>query len=499
MLKVQKLLSRIALGLFLLIYGWIFIQVMFNNHNGQSALLLLPLTACLCLLFYFLYGAFARATDKQAQRALFIFMAVSAAVQIYVGHCLRYIPAWDIDAVFGGGRDWAVTGNFDNYARYFDEQTANLGCLFVFRCVFWVYHTFGGQDFFMAAVVFTTLLLQAGVWAVFDVCRRLAGWRGGIMALVIIGLFLPFYTMGAAFYTDALSLCFTMLTIAFYLRARGAKPVKRKLILYIAAGVAAAVGAIIKFTAMIPLIALAIDFVLKQKKWKWAQLKRSLPGLGAAVCAAAVLVASFYVYIGTKRSQNSDKLRLPLTHWVMMGLKDDGQYNGEDFSFSFSQPTLEIRKNAIAEEIRQRVSDMGPLGLLGLFGRKLSISFASGTFKQHDFFHLQPQNQTALHDIVARSDAKHFDAYNHISTAMLLALIVLGLAGAYKMLRKPGFCAPYIALVGLALFLLIWETNNRYTLNHLPVIMVCAVMGLKTLSQYPSGTRPKPLSAASGE
>ncbi|MCL2434287.1 MAG: glycosyltransferase family 39 protein, partial [Clostridia bacterium] len=420
MIKTQKLLSRAVLGLFTLIFFWVFIQVMFANQSGQSAILLLPLTACFCGLFYFLYKAAGGVTGKQARRTLLIFMAVSAVIQIYVGHCLRYIPAWDIDAVFGGGRDWAVNGNFDNYAQYYAEQTPNLGGLFIFRCVFWVYHLFGGKDFFMAAVVFATLLLQAGVWALFDVSRRIAGPRGGIMSLVILGLYLPFYTMGAAFYTDALSLPFIMLTFAFFLRAGDARRFKNKLLLFAAAGAFAAVGAVVKFTAMIPFIALVINFLLKQKRWKWSQLKAPLYGLGAAVCAAAVLVASFYLYMGTKLDkQRSDERRVPLTHWVMMGLKGDGGYSGEDYQFSFSQPTLEIRKKAIAEEIGNRVRALGPAGLIRLFGRKLSIDFDSGAFKQTDFFHLQPQNQTVLHDIVADTGAKHFDAYNHISTAML--------------------------------------------------------------------------------
>jgi len=169
--------------------------------------------------------------------------------------------------------------------------------------------------------------------------------------------------------------------------------------------------------------------------------------------------------------------RMPVSHWIMMGLYGDGRYHPAEYEFSMGLPDLDARRQEIPPIIWERVRERGFAGMIRHFGTKLAINFESGTFNQRDFFWLEPQNETDLHDIVL-NNRQHYDTYNHIATALLLAYIGLALLGAARALRKPEFCVPWLSLIGLALFLMIWEVNNRLPMNYFPVIVLAAVLGL---------------------
>jgi len=479
--KTQQILRRVILVLFLLAFGYVFfasmLKISFNNNSGLPVIFTIIASGIMILV----YKLSAHVSDRQAHFALYGFITIAVIIQIIVGAQLRYVPMFDIDAVFGGGREWALTGDFPSYRDYFNMQTPNFGGLYLFRCVFSVYKIFGGTDFYMAAVVFNTLLLQGFVWSMWYLGGHLAGGaRGRVTALALIGGFLPFYTMGAAFYTDALSMPFIAMTFAFYFIARNGKSRRKQLIFYALVGVSSAIGAIIKVTALIALIALVLDFVLNTKKWIWADIKSRAAGVLTAIGATAVIMLSFYGYMGTQFGPERENARVPFTHWIMMGLAGDGQYNPQDYDFTFSFPTYTEKKKAISEEIRRRVNERGVDGMLSLWGTKLAISFESGIFKQHDFFHLDPQNQSALHEYVL-PDKQHFRTYDFVATSLMLALMAMGLFGAVAGFFKNKFVMPYLCMVGFAMFLVLWETNNRIALNHLPVLMICALMGLAQL------------------
>ena len=482
--RAQTWVKRAAFVLFIAIYALIFLQTLFNNGAQLNAALLFVLIAVACVLLYDLHRLLGKVTETQGRVILILFIAVSAAVQIIAGLQLRYIPQWDIAAVFNGGRDWAINGNFDVYQEYHAMQSNNHGALFLFRCVFQVYHLFGGTDFYAAALVFTVLILQVAVYAGYDAARRLAGIRGAVMFLALLAVYLPFYTMGAAFYTDTLSLPFVILVLDFYLRGRDAERFGWKLCCFVACGAFAAIGAAIKFTALIPLIAVALDWALNHTPWNWSSLKKPLLSLGAAACAAVFLTLVFSAYMKTQVDQTlAEQRKMPLSHWVMMGLdgSNHGRYSASDFDFSMGLPDPDTRRQEISKVIRQRIQDFGVVGLIKHISVKLAIDYESGTFNQADFFWLDPQEETGLHDFVLYN-GKHYSAYNYVVTALLMAYLLLALAGAVASVRKPNFCAPWLALLGLAVFLMAWETNNRYTLNHFPLIVLCAVMGLSALS-----------------
>ena len=65
--------------------------------------------------------------------------------------------------------------------------------------------------------MFNTLLIAATIAVVSLTCRKLKDEIAGTAALVFFALCVPFSMMGAAFYTDSLSLLFPVLFYYVYL------------------------------------------------------------------------------------------------------------------------------------------------------------------------------------------------------------------------------------------------------------------------------------------
>lgn len=45
------------------------------------------------------------------------------------------------------------------------------------------------------------------------------------------------------------------------------------------------------------------------------------------------------------------------------------------------------------------------------------------------------------------------------------------------------YLPPFLALLGQWMFLMMWEGANRYTLNHITMLYLCAVYGIAFLKQ----------------
>lgn len=70
----------------------------------------------------------------------------------------------------------------------------------------------------------------------------------------------------------------------------------------------------------------------------------------------------------------------------MMSAQGEGQYNSADDAFTGSFDTKAERTAADLAELRHRVGEMGPGGLLTLFRNKLRVAFSDGTDDYYALF-----------------------------------------------------------------------------------------------------------------
>jgi len=464
-------------------------HVFFRSRTNLNPLLLPFITAVLVmplLIRGWRLTQEMKISEKAVRWIMVAFITLSTILQLYMGNRLRFTPMWDPEAIFDGARMWALTGSLDHhsifhgtYTRYFAMFSNQWGSTFLFRWVFWVFNLFGGTDFHIPALVWNVALVQVMVFSLYAAAKRLKGPGAGLFVLFLLGAFLPFHFFGAVYYTDTLSMPFVAIAFSLYLRGKDELDLRKKLLTFIACGFVVAVGAAIKFTAVIVLIAIVIDYLLVKEKQGF------LPRLLCCISAVAVTIivmGSFTMYMNRVIGDEMiDHHRVPRAHWVMMGLNHYGFYNSHDYDFTMSIPDFETRQAEVARVARERLRERGIGGMARLYAAKFAINLGDGSYELHRILSQSPVNQTRLHDI-ALAQGQHFNAFNHIATGFTTAFLLLMLVGALHGFRKLKHTAvPWLSFFGLVMILTVWESGARLTMNFFPMIIIGAVIGLSSV------------------
>lgn len=419
----------------------------------------------------------------------------TGTVQLINGFEMRYTPAYDMEAIFGAGIAFAQQGsilNSQHYLQYFHMFPSNLGGAFFLGCAFSVARLFAIQDYFAVALVLNVVILQSSLFLCFCILRRVFGQASAALGLLGFLVFAPFYMMGPVFYTDSLSMVFPVLGIYIYLIAKNRQKMVEKCLLYSLAGFVFGFGGLVKFTVAIALLALVFfgifGYLTQNKKqfnvrekWRYFAHNLLLP-TGLALASFALVFALFGIFV---RAKNLDKARLekeamPLSHWLAMGLIGNGGYDEADYDRAMKLPSRTARDEANRELIKTRLSQPGLVNLAKLFTRKAIRCFGDGSYDLAIFLDDNPHKNAAVHQFVLPGGTYH-SFYRYFSQGVYFALFALGLAAAAKAAFAPkkngtvfNFFVPWLCFFGLFLFLMMWETNSRYTLNYLPILLMCA-------------------------
>ena len=412
------------------------------------------------------------------------FLIIMGTTQIGHINKLRYIPSYDLEAIYGGAIQWVETGSFAGYYDYFDWFPNNLGGLCFLYAVFKLFHVFTDDYFLIAALVNEGLLL-ATYSLVSLTAKKLWGSRYGILTLLLTGSMIPFLFMADVFYTDSLSMLFPILLYYIALKTDESEGFRRWG-LCLLSGVTAAVGIWLKPTVLIMSAAISLTFLLR-RKWKKAAAYMLSTGALYLLLTSALQYGIYHDHLSPELAEVKNT---PYCHWIMMGLEEDGRYNPQDYEFtrSFSDP--DERNAALKEEIRSRIREKGVAGMTGLYAAKLFRCFGDGTIGLSDFLDDYPVQESTLHSYLLY-EGRNFGFYQSLCNIVLYALLLLMTVCQFMSVREEKRVreavrgkelALSLSAGGLMVFLMWWETSPRYITNYLPVIIVLAAGGAMYLT-----------------
>lgn len=478
---VTRLCYLILLLLFLFTLGSVFIR-------SNQFLVCISAVLIGILLTYITYKSKRIETffDQNYKYILFAFLAVVGIVQLSNINELRFTPSFDLDAIYGGAIQWIRTGSFVDYYDYYDYFPNNLGGLF-FLYILFKAGSFFSSDFFLIAACGNEILLLLTYLFISLSAKKMWGSCFGVTALLMAGGMMPLLFMTDAFYTDSLSILFPVLLFYLSLKMEESNG-KMTWLLYIISGIVAAIGGLIKSTVLIMVIALVISFLIR-KEWKKAGLY--------FVCVSAicmVFISGFHRYIYSEHldAELAAVKNTPYSHWIMMGLKDEGAYNPADYEFTRSFADPAVRDRAIKDEIINRISQKGVLGMIELYSVKLYRCFGDGTLALSDFLDDTPQNESLLHQFILYN-GKQYGLYHSLCNGAFYAVLLLATAcplisitngNTGRKMRGGPAMAMAVALGGLIIFLMNWETSPRYITNYVPIILLLAVGGSKGVTEW---------------
>lgn len=404
-------------------------------------------------------------------------------VQLAMGAAMRYVPITDTEQCFTAAQllvDKGTYGGTYRYWEYFTRCPHNLGLVYLLAGMFKACGALGWHDRYMQAVLLNTLLFVPGLLAAARVCRRLGGVRAQTRLLLLFGSCLPLLYATTELYTDAFSLSFPAMTVYCALRVREAESRRGAAAWAAAFALVSFIGVQIRLTSAMAVIACGIWLLLA------CAPRRFLAALALTLCAFAVGGSAIDAENARHLTREAIERRsLPILHYVAMGLPvqvDEGYgqfgYGGWlVFTMSFDDPAE--RDAALRQEVIDRVYYLRyPNRLLHMMSRKNLSTFGDGTFGLGPMIEADEKTPDNPVKQVVFTQGRLHRAYYHLCTGLFLAQMLLACAACMQRIRRRDArgAAVFIALLGMFLFLCIWETQPRYFFQYMPLLLCAAAL-----------------------
>lgn len=417
-----------------------------------------------------------------------ILLCIFLILEILSVYYFRVEYNWDFKWVMDTAKQIADTGSMEpsnlNYFKIFPNNIPILGIVTISMKLFFN-NEIGAYILNIIAVWIAAIL---GV----IVAYKMKGEKLAFNTILLMILCLPFYLYSPIIYTDTLSAMFPVLTLLLWILFKESKQKgnrKKQYIYWTLMTISSVIAFLIKPVAAIVLIAIIIDSIFTNEK----NLKFII-----ITCIIFILMNFGYNSIVTKfviKDVKNNDIVYPYTHWVMMGLnkpKDQGGtsvgwggYSYEDSVLTETQPTYDEKVQTNLNVIKERLLDFGFKGYMEFLKNKFIYVWEDPTFYVLAQIGWDTLNKDSLpyKYVIGEKSEQVFIPYTNIFYTMLIFLILIGIIYDILKDRNQNIRIMGISIVGIAMFLLIWEARSRYIYFLIPIFCIMGANGMYELSQ----------------
>ena len=511
--KVSNVLSKIFGVLFSAVFIWLLFSIISvgyrNNTESQTydcsnkqyiAIILGAIIGSMTLfLLYYCFTNFKIKSkriqslnkDKTTIIAIISMALLMLAVQLLFCYKLAMQPVTDVEIIDRYAMDFAKTGSMAGLrgesealknAVYLIRYPNNLAIYFILAFTYRINYLLTGYVSHYAGMILNTIAINSSVLMTALLSRKMFGNRKGLLTMLLCMVFVPFYTYTPYYYSDSLSLPFTV--GALYCLYSGLHSNKKimKYVLVGLSGILMMLSFKIKGFAIILFVAACIYIVLKFKGKQLLCFGLSLlMGFGFAYGAWKVTTTQLIP------EEMSYAYEYPASHWVMMGIKGHGGYNDKDSKFTRSFENKDIKQEKTIEEYKNRVSKYlngeENESLYKHLQRKIVWTWEDGTYYISHHIEKPLKYKTILHQFILNDGKYHFVLYLYCCGFQLFMILMMILSSIKSVIEKKINATLLLRLTvfGLFLFLIFWETRSRYLYWATPIFLLLSIDGLESI------------------
>lgn len=447
--------------------------------------------------------------DRYYQISFWLLVLLTFALPFLFMIHVPYSPHdWDYFVIFNSttelqGHSFAQLPFTESRLGYFLRYPNNQFFGLLFNRVFAPFSTHLQLKLWIVTGV-SAFFTSLGVSATSLLVKNLGNKKQAILYHAIALGFIPFYVYGAQLYSDTLTLPFVVLSSLFFIYALKSRQRLKQIFWFFGGSLFVALGYQFKPTTVIICIAVLI-FIVINKKWK--QLALVLPLFGVLFWGVNELVKTTVSTEPAFSIQANERYNLPLMHWVTMSwspTNKTGGFNKKIRLYSESFPTYEEKKEADVQLFIHNIKKMGPLGVIKQIGRKLRYTWTFGDlnssyytyYHENEFVH-RYFDYLDMGTHKGEGNVTGWFMLKAVQTLYWILLLILAGKEIWRLLRyKKNWSNLWTILaasvVGLSLFLILWETNSRY-LYHFAPLMIALTAASLSYSQMTKKSGKNPL------
>ena len=475
----------------LILLGAILTNQTISFTNSKPLLLILSMLMIISL-WFLLHRCISKIKNINFKLEVITVISIFAliiGIQIVFAFLLQVKPSWDFGMIYDNAVGYAKMGRQTIISGYFAMCPNNIFPLYVLAFFYRILALLHLNNFMAFGIALNIISIDVSILGMYLIVRKLTNVKTAIFLLAVTLFVSPLFLYTPIFYTDTLSMPFPIWLLYMYLNVPKDSSTIKKIIIYsLIYSILLFLGFEMKMTSIIIVIAILIEEILA---------KKILLNKKIYICIIAFFVTIFGVYslINDKMlGKFNDDISLPYVHYFMMGTSKIslgnnkyayGIFNDEDLTYTTSFNTKAEKITNDKNRLKERLKSYGVVGSIDFFYKKAIQTFGDGTYFAPEKLNRFPLKKTCLHNIFLTT-GKYFSYYFYfadgVQLSLLLLLIVSGVTSFWKSDDKSNIIR--VAIFGMLLFLLLWETRSRYLVNYIPILIIGAVIGFSDIYEY---------------
>ena len=497
-------LSSIFMVIFIPVLFCIFMFGNTMDYNTVNKLIAiygnkrLALFSLLILFALFAVFWFFRKVEQKKRTTIITVVSLSVAFLLLyfineeICKCIWFPQGWDVSCVVGTAYSLG-SGIPIGTDTYYSMYPNNVPMAYIlYRLYSWASHAAGypyKADFLWLQVI--CAMISIAGFAVCMTVRKLTDNLGAVLACFLlyvasIGIS-PWKTVP---YTDMYAMMFPILCLCLYVHYYYAKKTSARIIYFFFAFLTGVIGSLVKPTVMIVPVAIVLlelvyMFLHIKQEWKGALVKLGLILITVLLYKGALNL----IYEDTGYIQNKE-ISATWHHYLVMGLNQDttGSYSSEDAALIGQHPVRAERKEVQMHIAAERIKELGLAGYLKFLLTKTVMTFNDGTFNwgREGVFYIGkypvlskgPGEYVMALQNTFWPQHKYSGQFNTYCQTVWLA-ILLGLPGLCLCKKRDrSLQVILVSILGIVLYLMLFEARARYLLCFTPVFILAAVIGM---------------------
>ncbi len=484
----MKVLNKIILVIVFISFIWIFIGSFIYGSSvyyQENSFISIGIGILIGVGLYSLYKFIIKKKIlKKTEFIIFmLYILIVTILQYIVLKNLNVIPSWDYGVIFDNALKYVNEGTRHNavYIEYFQYFPNNI-LIFCLMTLFIKIGTLFHVGALISIEFMNVSFIDFALVILYLTVRKMYSVNHAIFSNIITLLFIPLFLYSPVVYSDTLSL-FVGISFIYLFTFIDKKTIcKKNVFISILIGILMFIGKSIKITSLIVLIAIFIKYIFSHK------IKNTIFIFMIIFMSFGSLNLVFNKLIVNNNKlafQVNDYGQYPYTHWLMMGIEDIdadntgrnsyGGYNEFDYNKTRNFSTGKEASAYNIKEYKNRLKKMGFGGYLNYLTKKVVNTWSDGYYFANVALNINPINETNLRNFLIKNDTRYIGIYftKGIQYLFLMCLLL----GCMVNFRSNNKEIDYIrlAILGLMIFLLFWETRSRYLVNFIPLFILIIV------------------------
>lgn len=457
----------------------------FMNINKISNLNIFIFLIYIIMLYLYLkykYKLNIKIKNNNHIKIIFIILFI---IQLIIFNNIYFETGWDPKILKEAANQYALTNIFNNNTYfnsypYFDIYPNNIILTSIFSYIYKLAYLINISNPNKLLVIISIILVDiSGIMTIKTISNFTKNKKTLLICTILFCIFIGLNPWFLIPYSDTFSIIIPISILYNYTKKN------KKFHNYLLIGLLSTLGFLIKPTNIIIFIAIIIielfNFIFNKRKNIKEIIKKTSPIiLGILIIIIITITNEKIINYNVNHNYN-----FSMYHFLMMGSneKTNGSFYDKDVINSLKQKNYNERVNYNLKVFMKRIKSRSFSDHINFYQKKLLLTYNDGTLawgNEGDFFNKIENKKTNIFKEIFYTTGKYYHLLSTLLHTIWLLIILFSIY--YSITNKNNkINVVLLSLIGLTLYILLFETRARYLYLYTPFFIILASLGIENL------------------